>query len=197
MLYVVSFFLHLAEFSFRRILLLTWELVFLVAAAELDVGPLKEPAELESSIGLAERLSREVCNLLARVRSMLVRVRDTSVPDSISDTVAGILKALAVKADGEDPLVAAVHRQVTIGSESVFSMMMMHDVEFDADKITSTYPKDKDGRDKSAKSYLARARDLASRMTSFLAERNEKRAAARARKHSASGAPSGKAGSSA
>jgi hypothetical protein len=76
-------------------------------------------------------------------------------------------------------------------------MMMMHDVEFDADKVTSTYPKDKDGRDKSGKSYLARARDLATRMTNFLAERNEKRAAARARKRSASGTPSSKAGSSA
>jgi hypothetical protein len=76
-------------------------------------------------------------------------------------------------------------------------MMMMHDVEFDADKITSTYPKDKDGRDKSAKSYVACARDLAARMTIFLAERNEKRAAARARKRGASGAPSSKAGSSA
>jgi hypothetical protein len=78
-------------------------------------------------------------------------------------------------------------------------MMMMHDVEFEADKITSTYPKDKDRRDKSAKSYVARARarDLAARMTSFLAERNKKRAAAKARKRSASGAPSSKAGSSA
>jgi hypothetical protein len=158
---------------------------------------MKETAGLESSVGLAERLSREVGNLLARVRSTLVRVRDTSVPDSISDTIAGILKALAVKADGEDPSVAAVRRQVTIGSKSVFSMMMMHDVEFDADKITSTYPKDKDGRDKSAKSYLARARDLAARMTNFLAERNKKRAATRAQKRSASGAPSSKAGSSA
>jgi hypothetical protein len=172
-------------------------LFFLVAAAELDTRAMKELAGLESSVGLAERLSREVGNLLARVRSTLVCVRDTSVPDSISDTIAGILEALAVKADGEDPLVAVVRRQVTIGSESVFSMMMMHDVKFDADKITSTYPKDKDGRDKSAKSYLARARDLAARMTSFLAERNEKRAAARARKRSAFGAPSSKAGSSA
>jgi hypothetical protein len=172
-------------------------LFFLVAAAELDAGAMKEPAGLESSVSLTERLSREVGNLLARVRSTLVRVRDTSVPDSISDTIAGILEALAVKADDKDPLVAAVRRQVTTGSESIFSMMMMHDVEFDADKITSTYPKDKDGRDKSAKSYFARARDLAARMTSFLAERNEKRAAVRARKRSASGAPSSKAGSSA
>jgi hypothetical protein len=162
----------------------------------LDAGALKEPAGIESSVGLAERLSREVVNLLARVRSTLVRVRDTSVPDSTSDTMAGILEALAVKEDGEDPLFAAVRRQVTIGTESVFSMMMMHDVEFDADKVTSTYPKDKEGRDKSAKTYVARARELAARMTSFLAERNEKRAAARARKRGVSGAPSSKAGSS-
>jgi hypothetical protein len=158
---------------------------------------MKEPAGLESSVGFAERLSREVVNLLARVRSTLVRVQDMSVPDSISDTIVGILEALAVKADGEDPLVAAVRPQVTISSESVFSMMMMHDVEFDADKVTSTYPKDKDGRDKSTKSYVAHARDLAARMMSFLAERNEKRAAARARKRGISGAPSSKAGSSA
>jgi hypothetical protein len=76
-------------------------------------------------------------------------------------------------------------------------MMMMHDVEFDADKVTSTYPKDEDGCDKSAKNYVARARDLAIRMMIFLAERNEKRVAARARKRGASGAPSSKAGSSA
>jgi hypothetical protein len=158
---------------------------------------MKGPAGIESSVGFAERLSREVVNLLARVRSTLVRVRDTSVPNSTSNTMAGILDAVAVKADGEDPLFAAVCRQVTIGTESVFSMMMMHDVAFDADKITSTYPKDKDGRDKSAKTYVARARELAARMTSFLAERNEKRAAAKARKRGASGAPSSKAGSSA
>jgi hypothetical protein len=71
---------------------------------------MKEPAGLKSSVGLAERLSREVGNLLARVRSTLVRVRDTSVPDSVSDTIAGIIEALVVKADGEDPLVAAVRR---------------------------------------------------------------------------------------
>jgi hypothetical protein len=158
---------------------------------------MKEPAGLESSVGLAERLNREVGNLLARVRSMLVRVQDMSVPDLISDTIAGIIEALVVKADGEDPLVAAVRQQVTIGSESVFSMLMMHDVEFDANKVTSTYPKDKDGRDKSAKSYVARARDLAARMTSFLADRNEKRAVAKAQKRGTSGAPSSKAGSSA
>jgi hypothetical protein len=110
--------------------------------------------------------------------------------------MAGILEALAVKADGEDPLFAAVRRQVTIGFTSVFFMMMMHDVEFDADKVTATYPKDKDGCDKSAKGYVARARDLAARMTSFLAERNKKRATAKARRREASGAPSSRAGSS-
>jgi hypothetical protein len=134
---------------------------------------------------------------LAKVRSTLERVRDVSVPESTSNTMAGILKALAVKEDGEDPLVAAVRRQVTIGSKSVFSMLMMHRVPFDADKVTRTYPKDKDRRDISPKILLERARKLSAQMTSFLAERNEKRAAAKARKRSTSGAPSSKvAGSS-
>jgi hypothetical protein len=52
--------------------------------------------------------------------------------------MAGILEALVVKADGEDPLVAAVCQQVTISSKTIFSMMMMHGVEFDADKVTGT-----------------------------------------------------------
>jgi hypothetical protein len=33
--------------------------------------------------------------------------------------------------------------------------MMMHEVQFDAEKVTSTYPKDANGRDKSAKGYVA------------------------------------------
>jgi hypothetical protein len=149
---------------------------------------MKEPAGLESSVGDAERLCQGVNNLLAKVRSTHDRIRDISAPESTSNTMAGILEALAVKEDGEDPLVAAVRRQVTIGSESVFSMLMMHGVEFDADKVTGTYPKDKDGRDIAPKAYLERARNLSARMTSFLADRNEKRAAAKARKCSASGA---------
>jgi hypothetical protein len=75
-------------------------------------------------------------------------------------------------------------------------MLMMHGVEFDADKVTGTYLKDKDGRDKSPKGFLERGRDLSARMTSFLAERNERRAAASARKRSASSAPSSKAAGS-
>jgi hypothetical protein len=157
---------------------------------------MKEPAGLESSIGNAERLCREVSDLLAKVRSTLDRVRDISAPKSTSSTMASILEALAVKEGGEDPLVAAVRRQVTIGSESVFSMLMMHGVEFDADKVTGTYPKGKDGHDIAPKAYLERARDLSARMTSFLADRNEKRAAAKARKRSASGAPSSRAAGS-
>jgi hypothetical protein len=45
-----------------------------------------------------------------------------------------ILEALVVKENGEDPLVAAVRQQVTISSESIFSMLMMHGVEFDAER---------------------------------------------------------------
>jgi hypothetical protein len=154
---------------------------------------MKEPAGLESSVGVAERLSREICSFLTKVRSMLIRVRDTSIPVSLGDTMAGILEALAVKPDGEDPLVAAVRRQVTIGFESIFSLMMMHEVPFDAEKVTSTYPKDADGRDKSVKSYVVRARDLAARLTNFLAKRNDQRATARARRRGTSGAQSSKA----
>jgi hypothetical protein len=71
---------------------------------------MKEPAGLESSVGIAEHLCQEVRDLLAKVWPTLDRVRDVSIPDSTSNTMAGILEALAVKADGEDPLVAAVRR---------------------------------------------------------------------------------------
>jgi hypothetical protein len=116
-----------------------------------------EPARLESSARNAERLCQEVRDLLAKVRSTLDRVHDISAPESMSTTMAGVLEALAVKENDEDPLVVAVRRQVTIGSESVFSMLMMHGVEFDADKVTSTYPKDKDGHDVAPKAYLERS----------------------------------------
>jgi hypothetical protein len=75
-------------------------------------------------------------------------------------------------------------------------MLMMHGAEFDADKVTGTYPKDKDGRDVAPKAYLGRARDLSAQMTSFLADRNARRAAVKARKRSASGAPSSRAAGS-
>jgi hypothetical protein len=125
---------------------------------------------------------------------MLDRIRDISAPELMSTTMAGILEALVVKENGEDPLVAAIHRQVTTGSESVFSMLMMHGVDFN--RVTSTYPKDKDGCDVSPKAYLEHARDLSARMTSFLADRNAKRAATKARRRSASGAPSSRAAGS-
>jgi hypothetical protein len=75
-------------------------------------------------------------------------------------------------------------------------MLMMHGVEFDADKVTGTYPKDKDGRDISPKVFLERARELSAQMTGFLADRNARRAAAKARKRSAPSAPSSKAAGS-
>jgi hypothetical protein len=71
---------------------------------------MKEPAGLESSVGAAERVSQEICSFLAKVRSTLIRIWDTTIPDSLDDTMAGILEALAVKPDGEDPLFAAVRR---------------------------------------------------------------------------------------
>jgi hypothetical protein len=59
----------------------------------------------------------------------------------------GVLEALAVQKNGEDPLIAAVRRQVITGSKSIFLMLMMHEVNCDFDRITSTYPKGKDGHD--------------------------------------------------
>jgi hypothetical protein len=165
-------------------------------AAELGAAAMKEPAGLESNVGNAERLCREVRDLLAKVWSTLDRVHDISAPESTSSTMAGILEALTVKEDGEDPLVAAVRRQVTTSSESIFSMLMMHGVEFDADKVMGTDPEDKDRRDVAPKAFIERARTLSARMTSVLVDRNAKRPAAKAQKRSASGAPSSKAAGS-
>jgi hypothetical protein len=78
--------------------------------AEFDAGARKEPSRLESSVGGAERLYQDARDLLVKVRSTLERVCDISVPESTSNTMTGILEALAVKEDGEDPLVAAVRR---------------------------------------------------------------------------------------
>jgi hypothetical protein len=41
-----------------------------------------------------------------KVHSTLDRVRDISAPESTSDTMTGILEALALREDGEDPLIA-------------------------------------------------------------------------------------------
>jgi hypothetical protein len=101
-----------------------------------------------------------------------------------------------VKKDGDDPLLAAVHRQVITGSESVFSMLMMHEVNCDFDKITSTYPKGKDGRDVSPREYLEHARVLSARMANFLAERNARKKAAREQRRSTKGESSGRAANS-
>jgi hypothetical protein len=54
-----------------------------------------EPAGLDASIETAEHVCQEVRSLLANVHSMLERVRDVSAPESMSTTMAGILKALA------------------------------------------------------------------------------------------------------
>jgi hypothetical protein len=69
-----------------------------------------EPAGLESSVGNAERLCQEVRDLLAKARSTVDRVHDISAPESTSTTMVGVLEALAVKENSEDPLVAAVRR---------------------------------------------------------------------------------------
>jgi hypothetical protein len=128
-----------------------------------------EHTDLDASVKTVERVCQEVRGLLAKAHSTLERVLDVSIPESTSVTTAGIIEALALKEGGEDPLVAAVHQRVTTGSESAFSMLMMHEVECDFENITGTYPKGKDGRDKSPKDYLEQARDLANSLALFLA----------------------------
>jgi hypothetical protein len=140
-----------------------------------------------------ERVCPEVRGLLAKAHSTLERVRDVSIPESTSVMTTGIIEALALKEGGEDPLVAAVRRQVTTRSESIFSMLMMHEIECDFEKITSTNPKGKDGRDKSLKDFLEQARDLANHLAFFLAERNAKRKTAREERRTGKGASSSKA----
>jgi hypothetical protein len=111
-----------------------------------------EPAGLESSVGDAEHVCQEVRKLLTKVHSTLDRVRDISAPESTSSTMNGVLEALAVKKDGEDPLIAAVHRQVITGSKSVFSMLMMHGVT-----TTSTRSRAPTRRAKTAVTYRAKS----------------------------------------
>jgi hypothetical protein len=155
-----------------------------------------EPAGLDDSVETVEHVCQAVRSLLAKVHLTLDHVHDVSAPESTSTTMAGVLEALALREDGKDPQIAAVHRRVTIGSESIFSMMMMHGVKCDIDKVTGTYPKGKDGRDKSPKDYLERARALSECLAHFLAERNARKKAAREQRRSAKGASSGRAAGS-
>jgi hypothetical protein len=74
---------------------------------------------------------------------------------------------------------------------------MMHGVECDFEKITSTYPKGKDGRDKSTKDFIEGAHQMATCVALFLADKNAKRKVARKLKHAAKGASSSKATGSA
>jgi hypothetical protein len=155
-----------------------------------------EPARLDASVETAEHVFQEVRSLLAKVHSTLDRVRDVSAPKSTSTTMASVLEALALREDVEDPLIAVVRRQVTIGSESVFSMMMMHGVECDFDNVMGTYPKGKDSRDVSPKKYLERARALSESLAHFLAERNATKKVAWEQRRGAKGASSGRAAGS-
>jgi hypothetical protein len=82
---------------------------FLEVATELGAGePTAEPAVLETSVETMEHVCQEVRNLLAKVHSTLDHVRDVSAPESMSTTMVGVLEALALREDGEDPLIAVV-----------------------------------------------------------------------------------------
>jgi hypothetical protein len=82
------------------------------------------------------------------------------IPDSASVTIAGMVDTLALKEDGEDLMNIAMRRKVMIGSEFVFTMLMVHGVECDFKKITTTYPKGSDGRDVPTKEFSEGAKKL-------------------------------------
>jgi hypothetical protein len=80
-----------------------------------------------------------------------------------------------------------------MGSESVFTILMMHGIDCELQKITTTYLKCKDGRDMSSRDFIEDARKLANQLALFLAERNAKKRAARKAKRTGRGPPSSKA----
>jgi hypothetical protein len=76
-------------------------------ATELGAAATMEPAGLESSVENAERICQDVQDLLAKAQSMLDHIHDISATELMSTTMAGVLEALAVKENGEDPSFAA------------------------------------------------------------------------------------------
>jgi hypothetical protein len=61
-------------------------------------------------VGDVEHVCQGVQKLLTKVHSTLHCVREISTPELTSSTMNGVLEALAVKEDGEDLLIATVHR---------------------------------------------------------------------------------------
>jgi len=118
------------------------------------------------------------------------------VPEASADTVPQMVDALAPRSDGEDPLGAAVQKQVMTGAKSVFTMLLLHGVECDFEKITTTHPKGDDGHFLSASGFLEDAQQHALCLLDLIAKHKADRRAAREQKHakkqtSSSKAPSG------
>jgi hypothetical protein len=72
-------------------------------------------------------------------------------------------------------------------------MLMMYGVDCDLQKITSMYPKGKDGHDMSSRDFIEDARKLANQLALLMAERNAQKRAAREAKRTGRGPPSSKA----
>jgi hypothetical protein len=125
--------------------------------------------------------------LLAKVQLTLERVRDVIIPDSISGTVASIVDSLALKDGEEDPIDLTMHRKVMVGSEYVFTMLMVHCVACDFKTITTTYPTRADGHNVSTKEFVEGARKLASQLAVFLARQNAAKQAAKEAKQAKRG----------
>jgi hypothetical protein len=115
------------------------------------------------------------------------------VPDSTSATITGIVDAFTPKGDVEDQMNAAMRKQVITGSESIFTMLMMHGVDCDLQKIMTMYQKCNDGCHMSLRDFIEDAQKLANQLALFLAERNVKKRAAHEAKQTGRGPPSSKA----
>jgi hypothetical protein len=84
-------------------------LSFFEVTAELGAGETTlEPTGLDASVETMEHVCQEVRSLLAKVHSMLDRIHDVSAQESTSTTMVVVLEALALREDGEDPLIVAV-----------------------------------------------------------------------------------------
>jgi len=171
----------------------------LIAAAGLESeahgdSPADPLAEEVSAIhGACVRVN----GLLEKVQSTLGRVRVEVAPEASADTIPQMVDALAPKGNGEDPVDAAVQKQVMTGAKSVFTMLLLHGVKCDFEKITTTHPKGDDGRFLSASGFLEDAQQHALRLLDSIAKHKAERRAAREQRHAKKHSSSSKAPSSA
>jgi len=146
------------------------------SAKEASAGPVAD------GVSAIEEACSGVLELLTKVQSTLLRVREIAAPGSSAVTVPALVEALAVKEGAEDPMAAAVRAQVQTGPESVITLMLANGVDCNFEKITTQYPKGEDGRDISVREIAGQSKRLAAQLTDMLARRRAEKNEARARR---------------